>query len=176
MQSDEVGFLAGGELGLLALQSALGHGQALTGAHPDQVGLELRDHGQHVEQQPPYGVGGRTGRGRARLAYSTVHAIVTALDPQLMTLAHEGPVALRDRYELVYRRQAEHPNAVWQADHTELDLLIVDADGAPARPWLTVVLDDCSRAVAGYSLFLGAPWAEVVDNAITQLRALAVPG
>lgn len=55
-------------------------------------------------------------------SYSTVHAIVTGLDPHLVTLAHDGPVALRDRYELVYRRQAERSNVLWQADHTELDL------------------------------------------------------
>ncbi len=28
-----------------------------------------------------------------------------ALDPRLMMLAHDGAAALRDRYELVYRRQ-----------------------------------------------------------------------
>jgi putative transposase len=92
-------------------------------------------------------------------AYSTVYSIVTALGPQLLTLAHDGPVALRDRYELVYRRQSERPNQIWQADHTELDLLVLDETGAPARPWLTVVLDDCSRAVAGYTVFLGGPSA-----------------
>jgi putative transposase len=37
-------------------------------------------------------------------SYSTVYSIVTTLDPQLLTLAHDGPAALRDRYELVYRR------------------------------------------------------------------------
>jgi hypothetical protein len=29
----------------------------LAGAHADQVGLELRDHRQRVEQQPPDGIG-----------------------------------------------------------------------------------------------------------------------
>lgn len=101
-------------------------------------------------------------------SYSTVHAIVADIDPHLVTLAHEGSGALRDRYELVYRRQAEHPNVVWQADHTELDLLVLDADGKPARPWLTVVLDDCSRAIAGYSLFLGAPSTLNLSLALRQ--------
>jgi len=101
-------------------------------------------------------------------SYSTVYGIVASLDPQLLTLAHDGPAALRDRYELVYRRQSERPNALWQADHTELDLLVVDANGAPARPWLTVVLDDCSRAVAGYTLFLGAPSALNLSLALRQ--------
>lgn len=101
-------------------------------------------------------------------AYSTVHAIVAALDPHLLTLAHDGPEAFRDRFEMVYRRRAERSNDVWQADHTELDLLVVDADGRPARPWLTLVLDDHSRAVAGYSLFLGAPSALNLSLALRQ--------
>jgi len=101
-------------------------------------------------------------------SYSTVHAIVNGLDPQLVTLAHDGPTALRDRYELVHRRQSDRPNALWQADHTELDLLVLDADGTPAGPWLSVVLDDCSRAVAGYSLFLGAPSTLKLSLALRQ--------
>jgi putative transposase len=101
-------------------------------------------------------------------AYSTVHEIVTAVDPQLMTLAHQGPEAFRDRYELALRRQANRPNEIWQADHTELDILVLDADGSPARPWLTVVLDDCSRAVPGYTVFLGAPSALNLSLAMRQ--------
>jgi putative transposase len=101
-------------------------------------------------------------------SYSTVYSIVTALDPQLSTLAHAGPAALRDRYELVYRRQSQRPNQIWQADHTELDLLVLDHAGRPARPWLTVLLDDCSRAIAGYTVFLGAPSALNLSLALRQ--------
>ena len=47
-------FLPGVELGLLAAEPTLGlrYLHPFSGAQPDQVGLELRDHGQHVEQQP----------------------------------------------------------------------------------------------------------------------------
>ena len=90
-------------------------------------------------------------------SYGAVHAIVAALDPGMVTLAQEGPAAYRDRYELVHRHRANAPNALWQADHTLLDLLILDEGGKPARPWLTTVVDDHSRAVAGYMVFLGAP-------------------
>lgn len=107
-------------------------------------------------------------RGWAAPAYSTVHAIVSSLDPALVCLAHEGPEAFRDQFELVYRRQAQRPNDVWQADHTQLDLLVLDADGRPARPWLTAVLDDHSRAVAGYTVFLGAPSALNLSLALRQ--------
>lgn len=101
-------------------------------------------------------------------SYGTVHAIVSALDPALVTLALEGPAAFRDRHELVFRRRADHPNAIWQADHTQLDIVVLDADGKPARPWLTVILDDYSRAVAGYSVFLGAPSALNLSLALRQ--------
>jgi hypothetical protein len=59
VQFDEVGFLARVELGLLAAQAALGLGDAHAFAcsQSDEVGFELRDHGQDVEQQPPHGVG-----------------------------------------------------------------------------------------------------------------------
>jgi putative transposase len=58
-------------------------------------------------------------------SYSTVREIVQALDPALVTLALEGPASYRDRHELVFRRRADRPNQIWQADHTELDILIV---------------------------------------------------
>ena len=48
---------------------------------------------------------------------------------------------------------------MWQADHTQLDLMILDASGKAVRPWLTTVIDDHSRALAGYFVFLGAPSA-----------------
>lgn len=101
-------------------------------------------------------------------SYATVHAVVGALDPALITLAHDGAAAYRDRFEMIYRHRAEKPNAVWQADHTQLDLLILDANGAPVRPWLTIVLDDHSRAVAGYAVFVGAPSAIQTALALRQ--------
>ncbi|WP_217999284.1 helix-turn-helix domain-containing protein [Nocardia exalbida] len=73
-------------------------------------------------------------QGWAPVSYTTVRAIVTALDPAMLTLAHEGAAGFRDTYELVYRRRAERPNAMWQADHTQLDILVVEA-GKHRRPW-----------------------------------------
>jgi len=90
-------------------------------------------------------------------SYSTVYAILADLDPAMVTLAHEGAAAFRNRYELIHRHRAQSSNAIWQADHTMLDLLILDEKGKVIRPWLTTVMDDYSRAVAGTSVFLGAP-------------------
>jgi putative transposase len=101
-------------------------------------------------------------------SYSTVYAIIARLDPALTTLAHEGPARFRDKFELVHRHRASHPNAIWQADHTQLDVLIRDASGKPVRPWLTTVLDDHSRALAGYSVFVDAPSAFQTSLALRQ--------
>jgi putative transposase len=62
--------------------------------------------------------------------------------------------------KLVYRREASHPNAVWQADHTPLDIELLQSEldaTKTAKPWLTAILDDYSRAVAGYFLSCKSP-------------------
>ncbi len=101
-------------------------------------------------------------------SYATVRSIVRALDPGMVTLALEGPASYRDRHELVYLHRAERPNALWQADHTELDILIKDPSGRPSRPWLTTIMDDYSRAICGYMVFEGAPSAMNTALALRQ--------
>ena len=85
--------------------------------------------------------------------YKAVYRIVRELPKDLVTLAYEGTKAYADTFELIHRREADRPNAIWQADHTVLDILLVrDGSKPPVKPWLTVVSDDYSRAVAGYFL------------------------
>src|SRR3546814_779669 len=103
-----------------------------------------------------------------RPSYGSVRDIVRRIEPAMLTLAHEGAAAFRDRFELVHRYRAARPNARWQADHTQLDILILDASGKKARPWLTTVVDDYSRAVAGYMVFIGAPSALNTSLALRQ--------
>src|SRR3954470_2247177 len=95
--------------------------------------------------------------GQGPPSYKVVRAVVGELEPALLTLAHEGSKAYSDSFDLVHRHEATAPNAIWQADHTELDILIKDGDGTARRPWLTIILDDYSRAVAGFCLSLAAP-------------------
>ncbi len=51
-------------------------------------------------------------RGWPVPSYGVVRSIVAALDPGMVTLALEGAGSYRDKYELVLRRQAEHPKAM----------------------------------------------------------------
>jgi putative transposase len=103
-------------------------------------------------------------------SYHTVYRVIQQLSPALVTLAHDGAKVYADRFELLYRREATRSNDIWQADHTPLDLWILDERGQPARPWLTVVLDDYSRAVAGYALSLHAPSS--IQTALAMRQAI----
>lgn len=91
-------------------------------------------------------------------SYSTIYRIIRALDPSLLELAHNGPKTYMDKYDLVHRTEAERPNAIWQADHTFLDVLVKDGKQLK-KPWLTIILDDYSRAIAGYAVSFAAPSA-----------------
>jgi putative transposase len=82
-------------------------------------------------------------------SYGTVFNIVQGLPADLVTLAHEGTKAYSNTFELVHRREADGPNAIWQVDHTPFDILLISPDGVTAKPWLTTVIDDYSRAWQG---------------------------
>ena len=60
VQGDQVGFLAGVQLGLLAPQPTFGLGNfhAFSCPKADQVGFELCDHGQYIEQRSPHRIAG----------------------------------------------------------------------------------------------------------------------
>jgi putative transposase len=107
-------------------------------------------------------------RDWAAPSYRTVYDIVRNLDPGLTTLAHEGEKAYANTFDLVYRREAARPNDIWQADHTLLDIWVLDHRDRPARPWLTAIMDDFSRGIAGYALNLGAPSALITALALRQ--------
>ena len=72
------------------------------------------------------------------------------LPADLLTLAHRGTRAYSEIYDLVHRQEASKSNAIWQVDHAQLPIRLTREDGGAARPWLTVVIDDFSRAIAGY--------------------------
>jgi putative transposase len=105
--------------------------------------------------------------GEKAPSYSSVYGVLRRLDPALFALAHDGPRSYGEAFDLIHRTEARQPNAIWQADHTLLDILIDDC-GQPRKPWLTIILDDYSRAVAGYSLFFSAPSALQTALALRQ--------
>ncbi|UOR10997.1 Mu transposase C-terminal domain-containing protein [Halobacillus amylolyticus] len=101
-------------------------------------------------------------------SYGTVYDIIESLPSSLKTLGNEGSVIYKENFDLIHRREAQQPNEIWQADHTLLDIWIWNEKEKPARPWLTIIMDDYSRAVAGYFLSFDAPSAIQTSLALHQ--------
>jgi hypothetical protein len=78
-------------------------------------------------------------RGENPPGYWQVRDVVDHLGSALTTLAHQGEKVYSQSFDLIYRREADAPNAIWQADHCLLDILLVREGQEPARPWLTVI-------------------------------------
>jgi len=89
-----------------------------------------------------------------------------------LTLAHERTKGYSEAFDLVHRREASGPNAIWQADHSPLDILLIGPGGEPEKPWLTIVMDDYSRAVPGYLLSFEPPSTLFRSERISSLATL----
>lgn len=103
-------------------------------------------------------------------SYDTIYKIVKSISPALLTLAIDGSKVYQQKYELLFRRECKSSNEVWQADHTELDIFILDEKGFEARPWLTTIIDDYSRAIAGCFLSLSSPSS--INTALALRQAI----
>jgi putative transposase len=103
-------------------------------------------------------------------SYAQVYRIIQEMPAALMTLAHEGAGRYREEYDLLYRREAVRANEIWQADHSLLPIWVKDGQGKTGRPWLTVIEDDKSRAIAGYRLSWSSPSS--IQTALTLRQAI----
>jgi putative transposase len=88
-----------------------------------------------------------------------VFDLIRRLPPSLVTLAHRGGTIYSETFDLVHRREASKPNGILQVDHCQLRISIPKGDGTSSRPWLTIAIDDYSRAVSGYYLAFDPPSA-----------------
>jgi hypothetical protein len=114
------------------------------------TGLLLRDHPCRLV---PFA--GKLGSPRQRGSLCRTMALSTAssvVPPGMLTFAHQGGKAYCEGFDLVHWREAARSNGIWQVDHAPLSILLILEDGQTARPWLTIVIDDYSRAIAGYYL------------------------
>ena len=93
-------------------------------------------------------------------SYRSICRIIFNIPDDLALLGREGSQAYRQQYDLLHMRSAEHPNELWQADHVLIDIEVLNDKSKPQRPWLTVVIDDCSRAICGYELSFLSPSAQ----------------
>ena len=89
-------------------------------------------------------------------------AFARELRPAERASAKRGEAGRRE-HGLYLRYEAPHRNAVWQADHKQLPVLVLAATGRrPRRPWVTLFIDDYSRAIMGWAISLQPSSAEVL--------------
>ena len=101
-------------------------------------------------------------------SYHRIYRTIASIAQDILTLAHQGERCYEETFDLLYSHEAEHANQVWQADHTLLDIYLLNHQGKPQRPWLTFILDDYSRAIAGYYIFFEAPSSLHTSLALRQ--------
>ena len=82
--------------------------------------------------------------------YRVVCRIITSLPDDLVILGTQGTKAYQQKYDLIHIRSAQHPNEIWQADHCLIDIEVMNDKNKPQRPWLTIIMDDCSRAICSF--------------------------
>jgi putative transposase len=89
-------------------------------------------------------------RGAEPPALRTLQAaFARELSPAERAAARFGEAGRRE-HALYLRYEAPHRNAAWQADHKQLPLLVRPPGGRRGRaPWVTLFLDDCTRAIMG---------------------------
>ena len=101
-------------------------------------------------------------------SYRTVCKIVAKIPKDLITLGTQGIKAYQQKYDLLYIRSSKSPNEIWQADHLLVDIEILNDRLKPQKPWLTIIIDDCSRAICGYELSFLSPSAQKTSLCLRQ--------
>jgi putative transposase len=90
--------------------------------------------------------------GEEAPTYNLVYDVVSRLPADLVALAHQGSKAYGNSFDLIYRREAARSNAIWQADHTPLDIELLQSDvysAMTAKPWLSVFWTITAERLSG---------------------------
>jgi putative transposase len=97
---------------------------------------------------------------------NTVRHRIGQLSAHRKYRGREGDQAARSVFEPIRGPygDADWPLAVWQIDHTQVDLILVDDlyRRPVGRPWITLAIDVFSRMVAGFYISFDRPGAMAV--------------
>jgi putative transposase len=114
-----------------------------------RTALEVERRCRHTGLPPPH--------------HNTVRHRIVQLSTHQKYRCREGDQAARTVFEPIRGPygDADWPLAVWQIDHTLVDLILVDdLHRRPVgRPWITVAIDVFSRMVAGFCMSFDRPGA-----------------
>jgi putative transposase len=96
--------------------------------------------------------------GLSRPTRSAVIRRLKAIPKRIVALRRSGPKAAEKHTPRPGRYEVQKPWDVWQIDHTLADVIVVDGEGRPiGRPWLTVIIDVCTRMIAAFYVGLEPP-------------------
>lgn len=96
--------------------------------------------------------------GYSRPSRATVIRRCQQIPQREIVAKRQGPKAAEQHTPRPGRYDVKRPWDVWQIDHTLADVIVVDRHGRPiGRPWLTVVIDVCTRVVPAFYIGLEAP-------------------
>jgi len=93
-------------------------------------------------------------------SYRSVCRVIFNIPDDMVLFGQQGSKEYKQEYDLLHIRASDHPNELWQADHVLIDIDVLNDKGKPQKPWLTIVIDDCSRAICGYELSFLSPSAQ----------------
>ena len=100
-------------------------------------------------------------------SYAQVQRTLRKLPADVKVLLREGAREAFNQAMLVPRREETAPNLLWQLDFSEIPLWVrCLSTGTLYKPYLTAVLDVCTRAVVGFRVHRAVP------NTLESLRAL----
>ena len=98
-------------------------------------------------------------------SYPTVRRMINSI-PQSVRSFHRNKKEFRDKFQVIGELfQATYPGELYLIDHREMDVLIVmpgKEKNQAKRPWITIVLDQYSRALVGYYLDFSPPSSQRV--------------
>lgn len=97
--------------------------------------------------------------GLATPAISTVHRRLRKLSRKTVAGRREGRGAAEAQTMRPGALIVDRPNALWQIDHSPVDVVIVDVETRRpiGRPWVTLVIDVASRVITGLHVSLEDP-------------------
>ena len=83
----------------------------------------------------------------------TLSRILAAIPEDEKTLARRGKKAWKDDHMVMaMRAKPEQVNEVWFGDHHQMDAFVLDKNGHPLRPWLTMWYDAATGCPVGWVL------------------------
>lgn len=83
----------------------------------------------------------------------TLSRILAAIPEDEKTLARRGKKAWKDDHMVMaMRAKPEMVNEVWFGDHHQMDAFVLDKNGHPVRPWLTMWYDAATGCPVGWVL------------------------